>query len=84
MSTKFAAAIIADMLEAADAVQEAVAGESFADFEKARVARLAVQRAIEIISEAARRLPDDLIDRHPTAKLGVNAAQRLPGKLLVD
>ncbi len=66
MPTKSAAAIIADMLEAADAVQEAIEGKSFADFQSARVARLAVQRAIEINSEAARRLPDDIIDRHPT------------------
>ena len=66
MSTKTAAAIIADMLETADAVREAIEGKSFADFQRARLARLAVQRAIEIISEAARRLPDDVIDRHPT------------------
>jgi uncharacterized protein with HEPN domain len=46
MSTKSAAAIIADMLEAADAVREAIEGKSFADFQRARLARLAVQRAI--------------------------------------
>ena len=66
MTAKSAAVVVGDMLEAADAIQEAIDGKSFADFQNSRIARLAVQRAIEIIFEAARRLPDDLIDRHPT------------------
>ena len=38
---------------------------TFGEFQKARVQRLAVQRTIEIISEAARHLPGSLLDRHP-------------------
>jgi uncharacterized protein with HEPN domain len=64
--SKMVLPIIADMLEAADAIREAIEGKSFVEFQRARVSRLAVQRAIEIISEASRRLPDDLIQRHPT------------------
>ena len=40
-------------------------GRTFEDFRKARVERLAVERAIEIISEAARRLPLELLALHP-------------------
>ena len=35
------------------------------EFSKSRLHIYAVTRALEIISEASRRLPDDLRDRHP-------------------
>ena len=54
-----------EMLEAIDAIDEACAGLGIVEFERNRIVRLAVQRAIEIISEAARRLPDDVLARHP-------------------
>jgi uncharacterized protein with HEPN domain len=56
--------ILDEMLEAIDAIREATSGKTFAQFERERLTRLAVQRAIEI-SEAARRLPDTLLVRHP-------------------
>jgi uncharacterized protein with HEPN domain len=58
-------AILDEMLEAIDAIREATSGKTFAEFERERLTRLAVQRAIEIISEAAPRLPDELLARHP-------------------
>ena len=42
-----------------------VAGLSFEDFKADRRAFYAVTRALEIVSEAARRLPPALRDRHP-------------------
>lgn len=39
--------------------------KSLADFERYWLLRLAVQRALEIISEAARHLPDDLLTLAP-------------------
>jgi hypothetical protein len=54
-----------EMLEAIDAIREEISGKTFDDFERERLTRLAVQRALEIISEAARRLPDEILARHP-------------------
>ena len=42
-----------------------VAGLSFATFQHDRRTVYAVTRCLEIISEASRRLPDDLKARHP-------------------
>ena len=57
--------ILDEMLEAIDAIREAISGKTFGDFERERLTRLAVQRALEIISEAARRLPEEILTRHP-------------------
>jgi uncharacterized protein with HEPN domain len=45
--------------------REFVAGCSFEEFKDDRKTVYAVTRCIEIISEAARRLPDELRQRHP-------------------
>jgi uncharacterized protein with HEPN domain len=45
--------------------QEFVVGLDYASFAKSRRDFYAVKRAIEIISEASRRLPDALRARHP-------------------
>jgi uncharacterized protein with HEPN domain len=45
--------------------QDFVAGLSFERFRNERLYFYAVTRALEIISEAARRLPAELRDRHP-------------------
>ena len=42
-----------------------VVGLSFEDFERDRRTFYAATRALEIISEAARRLPSELRERHP-------------------
>ncbi len=48
---------IADILEAITEVERAVAGKAFSDFEADWILRRAIERAIEIISEASRRIP---------------------------
>ena len=57
--------VIADILEAIDAAREASLARSYKAFCEDRLARLATERALEIISEAARRLPDEFIECHP-------------------
>jgi len=49
-----------DILDAIDVVDKAIQGKSFADFQKDDIFRLGTERAIEIISEASRHIPDDL------------------------
>ena len=44
---------------------EFVAGLTYEEFERDRRTFYAVTRALEIISEAARRLPPELQERHP-------------------
>jgi uncharacterized protein with HEPN domain len=57
--------VLAEILEAIDGIDNAVAGKTLADFEQEWLLKHGVQRGIEIISEAARHIPPDLRDRHP-------------------
>jgi uncharacterized protein with HEPN domain len=61
-SVKFALYDIRDNIRLA---QEFVEGFTYTRFAESRLHFYAVTRALEIISEASRRLPDDLRDRHP-------------------
>jgi len=54
-----------DILEAIDRIEEITHGKSLADFEASWQLRWLVQRAIEIISEASRAIPDELADTQP-------------------
>ncbi len=54
-----------DMLEAAEGIRAAVHGLDFADFEKAWVVQRAVERGLEIISEASRHLPAETKAAYP-------------------
>lgn len=45
--------------------QESVERSTFEQFSESRLHFYAVTRALEIISEASRRLPDDFRERHP-------------------
>ena len=56
---------IQDILETIERVQGKVAARSFREFQSDWEFRFVVQRAIEIISEATRRLPDELKATHP-------------------
>jgi len=58
--------IFQDVLEAIDAARETCSGVSRAEFYASRMRFLAAQRALEIISEATRHLPEEVIARHPT------------------
>jgi uncharacterized protein with HEPN domain len=54
-----AAPVLHDILETIALIETALAGKSREDFGKDDILRLAIQRAIEIISEASRHIPDD-------------------------
>ena len=48
------------ILEAAADIEELLAGRDFPSFESDRLLRLAVERALEILSEASRHIPDEI------------------------
>ncbi len=54
-----------DMLASANGIREATSGKVLADYQSSWVLRHAVQRGIEIISEASRSLPDEMIALEP-------------------
>lgn len=54
-----------DILDHIAIVRQAVAGRNLEQFLKDPILRLAVERAIEIVSEATRHIPEDLQARHP-------------------
>jgi uncharacterized protein with HEPN domain len=53
------------VLEAIDGIQNATLGKSVADYSSDWLLRHAIQRGIEIVSEAARRIPADLQATQP-------------------
>jgi uncharacterized protein with HEPN domain len=59
-------ASLRDILHHINLVQEFTAGQDFEKFDADTQRVYAVVRCLEIISEASRRLPDDLKARHPT------------------
>ncbi len=65
MPSKNPAQRLRDVIDNIDAILAFVAGMTFDDFVRDRKTIYAVTRALEIISEASRRLPDDLKHRHP-------------------
>jgi uncharacterized protein with HEPN domain len=54
-----------DILETIARVESKVVGRTFDQFQADWEFRFAIQRAIEIVSEATRRLPDDLKSARP-------------------
>jgi uncharacterized protein with HEPN domain len=54
-----------DILRSIDFVRGAIAGKSAVDLENDMMLRLAIERAIEIISEAVRHIPDSEQSAHP-------------------
>ncbi len=59
------AALLWDMLEAARKVQQFVAGKTFHDYAQDEVLQAAVERKLEIIGEAARRITTEFQRAHP-------------------
>ena len=49
-----------DILAAIDGIETALRGKSLEDLQSEWLLKLAIQRAMEIISEASRRLPDSI------------------------
>lgn len=54
-----------DILEAIERVESVTSGKTLAEFEASWQLRYIVQRAIEIISEASRRIPAELQAAYP-------------------
>lgn len=65
MFTRHPLEAIDDILGAIAIIQRLIAKHTMASFAKDRVARLAAERAMEIISEAARHLPIALTETRP-------------------
>jgi len=70
------AAYIWDMLDSAKAVVQFIANVRFDDFLQDRKLQLAIERAVEIIGEAARRTSDKFKQAHPEIKWQSIIAQR--------
>jgi uncharacterized protein with HEPN domain len=66
MPSKNPAQRLADILDNIDAITEFTAEMTFTDYVRDRKTVYAVTRALEIISEASRRLPEVLKQRHST------------------
>lgn len=54
-----------DMLQAAGFILEFTAGKTYADYSSSTLLRSAVERQIEIMGEAARRISADFKTQHP-------------------
>lgn len=65
-----------DMLDAARTVREFVAGANFHQYMQDRKLQLAVERAVEIIGEAARRVSEACREAHPEIPWRSIIAQR--------
>ena len=65
MRSKNPAQRLRDIIDNIDAIEAFTAQSDFPAFRTDRKTVYAVVRALEIVSEASRRLPDELIDRHP-------------------
>jgi len=65
-----------DMRSSAERIAELVDGATFDDFGPNSMLRLAVERLMEIIGEAARRVPDDVRASHPLISWGAIIGQR--------
>src|SRR5262249_34305837 len=75
MPSKNPAQRLTDILDNIHAIVEFTAGMTFEDYVSDRKPVYAVTGALEIISEASRRLPDELKQRHPEiAWTGIAAA----------
>ena len=60
MTVRSALLRVHDMLEAIDGINNALGGVSFDDFAQSWILRSAIERGVEIISEASRHIPSDL------------------------
>src|ERR1044072_68713 len=55
---------IQDMLESIKGIEEAIAGKTFRDYQRSWLLRSAIERGIEVISEASRHLGSGLKAQH--------------------
>jgi uncharacterized protein with HEPN domain len=54
-----------DIIEAIDGAMEIVSGKSFEQYQQSYATKRAIERCVEIVSEASRYIPEDLKSRHP-------------------
>jgi uncharacterized protein with HEPN domain len=64
MATRSPLLRIHDMLESIRGIEKALAGKTMRDYERSWLLRSAVERGIEVISEASRHLGRDLKAQH--------------------
>ncbi|MCK1513071.1 DUF86 domain-containing protein [Bradyrhizobium sp. 190] len=64
MPTRTSLLRIHDMLEAIRGIEKAIKGKSFRDYQRSWVLRSAVERGVEVISEASRHLEQKLKTPH--------------------
>jgi uncharacterized protein with HEPN domain len=64
MAERIVSPNLMDIVEAVERIRTSLSGLSLEDFETSWEKRWLVERGVEIISEASRRLPDDLKDRN--------------------
>jgi uncharacterized protein with HEPN domain len=64
MATRSPLLRIHDMLESIRGIEKAVAGKTFRDYQRSWLLRSAIERGIEVISEASRHLGPDLKAQH--------------------
>ena len=57
--------ILDDILEMIALIEKGLAGKTRHDFDSDEFLRLAIQRAIEIISEASKHIPGELLEQVP-------------------
>jgi uncharacterized protein with HEPN domain len=55
---------IQDMLDSIHGIEQAIAGKTFRDYQRSWLLRSAIERGIEVISEASRHLDNDLKAQH--------------------
>ena len=54
-----------DMLRSIDGAMEIIDGVDLASYRKSFFKRMAIERCVEIVSEASRHIPEDMKERHP-------------------
>ena len=64
MATRSPLLRIHDMLESIRGIEKAIAGKTFRDYQRSWLLRSAIERGIEVISEASRHLGHDLKAQH--------------------
>jgi uncharacterized protein with HEPN domain len=58
---------LSDMLAAIDGALEIVQDRTFNDYQSNFMVQKAIERCVEIVSEASRHLPEELKKKHPNA-----------------
>src|SRR5450756_1778119 len=69
---------IHDMLESIRGIEKAIAGKTLRDYERSWVLRSALERGIEVISEASRHLGRELKSQHKDVRWGHRRYRQYP------